>query len=65
MIENFRLYPDEGIEDFRFDEDVEYLVVNEKDWEQNIIFGFSTTSYAIARIYAREHKDDNWVITCI
>ena len=62
---NFRLYPDEGIAEFRYDDDVEYLVENEKDWEQNIIFGFSSTSYSIACQYAREHADDNWVITCI
>lgn len=62
---NFRLYPDEGIAEFRYDDDVEYLVVNEKDWEQNIIFGFSSTSYSIACQYAREHKDENWVICCI
>ena len=62
---NFRLYPDEGIAEFRYDDDVEYLVVNEKDWENNIIFGFSTTSYSVACQYAREHNDSNWVITCI
>lgn len=62
---NFRLYPDEGIAEFRYDDDIEYLVVNEKDWENNIIFGFSTTSYSVACQYAREHNDSNWVITCI
>lgn len=62
---NFRHYPDEGIAEFRYDDDIEYLVVNEKDWENNIIFGFSTTSYAVACQYAREHSDANWVITCI
>lgn len=62
---NFRLYPDEGIAEFRYDDDIEYLVVNEKDWENNIIFGFSTTSYSVACQYAREHNDANWVIICI
>lgn len=62
---NFRLYPDEGIAEFRYDDDIEYLVVNEKDWEQNIIFGFSTHYYSVACQYAREHADDNWVICCI
>lgn len=62
---NYRFYPDESIAEFRYDDDVEYLVVNEKDWEQNIIFGFSSTSYGIACLYAREHADENWVITLI
>lgn len=62
---NYRHYPDDGIVNFRDEEDIEYLVVNEKDWEQNIIFGFSSTSYSVACQYAREHKEDNWVITCV
>ena len=62
---NYRHYPDESIAEFRYDDDVEYLVVNEKDWEQNIIVGFSSTSYGIACLYAREHADENWVITLI
>ena len=62
---NYRHYPNDSIIEDRYDDDIEYLVVNEKDWEQNIIFGFSTTSYSIARAYAREHSDENWVIMCM
>lgn len=62
---NFRHYPDEGIKEFRFDDDIEYLVVKEENWKNNVIFGFSTTSYSLACAYAREHSDTNWVICCI
>lgn len=62
---NFRHYPDEGIIEFRDEDDIEYIVVSEEDWDQNIISGFSTHYYSIACQYAREHANDNWVITCI
>lgn len=62
---NYRHYPDDGIVNFRDEEDIEYLVVNEKDWEMNIIYGFSTHYYSLARLYACQHSEDNWVITCI
>ena len=61
---NFRHYPDDGIKEFRFEDDIEYLVVSEKYWENNIIFGISTTSYSVACAYAREHSETNWVICC-
>ena len=62
---NVRFYPDEGIKEFRFDEDIEYLVVSEENWEKNVIFGFSSTSFAVACQYAYQHGDTNWVITVI
>lgn len=62
---NLRHYPDDSIKEFRFDDDIEYLVVSEKDWEEGRIYGFSSTSYSVACQYAYEHKDINWVLCCI
>lgn len=62
---NFRYYPNECIVEDRYDEDVVYLVVSEKDWEEGAIFGFSTSSYSVAMQYVREHSDSNWVVTCM
>lgn len=63
---NVTFYPDEfSVVDARDDEDVEYLVVSKKDWDEGIVFGFSTRYYSIAQIYVREHSDQEWVITCV
>ena len=62
---NFRHFPDEGIKEFRFEEDIEYIVVKEEDWQNNIIYGFTSTSYWVARQYINEHPDTNWVLACI
>lgn len=62
---NFRYYPDESIVEDRYDEDVVYLVVSEKNWEEGVVFGFSTSYYSVAMQYVREHSDSNWVVTCM
>lgn len=62
---NVRFYPDEGIKNFRFEDDIEYLVVSEKNWEEGVIYGFSSTSYGVACQYAYQHSNTNWVICCI
>lgn len=59
---NVRFYPDEGIKEFRFEEDVEYLVVSEEDWKNGKYFGFSSTSFGVACQYAYQHKDTDWII---
>ena len=61
---NFRHYPDDGIVDFRYDDDIEYIVISEKDWEEGFFFGFTSTSYSVARQYAIEHPEKNWIIAC-
>lgn len=61
---NIHFYPSEAIlKEARYDDDVVYLVISEKDWNDNVFFGFSTPYYSIACQYAREHSDTNWVIT--
>lgn len=62
---NVRFYPDEDIKEFRFDDDVEYLVVSEENWKSGVVFGFSTHYYSEACMYAKDHKDTNWIITLI
>lgn len=59
---NVRFYPDESIKEFRFEEDVEYLVVNEEDWKRGRYFGSSFTSFGTACQYAYQHEDTNWII---
>lgn len=61
---NVTFYP-EGIENERYEEDMEdvnWLVVSEKDWEDNFIVGKSF-SFSVACLYACEHPDTNFVIT--
>ena len=61
---NIRYYPDEGIIDERYDEDIVYLVISEEDWNKGRFFGFSTSYYSVAMQYVNEHSDSNWVIAC-
>ena len=61
---NVRFYPDENsVIETRDEDDVVYLVISEKDWNDNLFFGFSASYYSIACQYARKHSDTNWVIT--
>jgi hypothetical protein len=65
--ENVTFYP-KGIENERHNEDMEdavWLVVTEKDWEDNIIYGKSFSYFSVACAYAREHSDTDFVITCM
>lgn len=59
---NVRFYPDESIKEFRFEEDVQYLVVSEENWKKGVYFGLSFTSFGVACQYAYQHKDTNWII---
>lgn len=64
---NVRFSP-EGLENERYEEDMEdavWLVVPKKDWDQNIIFGKSFSEFGIACLYAKEHSDTDFVITCM
>lgn len=64
MITNFTFSPENLVND-RYDEDLVWLVVDKKDWDQNIVFGKSFSSYSVACAYAREHSDKEFVITCV
>lgn len=61
---NVRFSP-EGLENDRYEEDMVWLVVTKKDWDQNIIFGKSFSSFGVACLYAEEHSDTDFVITCM
>lgn len=64
---NVTFYP-EGIENERYEENMEdavWLVVTEKDWKDNIIFGKSFSGFSVACQYAREHSNTDFVITCM
>lgn len=61
---NVRFSP-EGLENDRYEEDMVWLVVTKKDWDQNIIFGKSFSEFNIACLYAMEHSDTDFVITCM
>ena len=61
---NVRFSP-EGLENDRYEEDMVWLVVTKKDWDQNIIFGKSFSEFGVACLYAREHSDTDFVITCM
>ena len=61
---NVRFSP-EGLENDRYEEDMVWLVVTEKDWDQNIIIGKSFSEFGVACLYAREHSDTDFVITCM
>jgi len=62
---NFRHYPDDGIVEFRYEDDIEYLVVTEKDWDEGMIVGFYTHYYSVARQYCNEHSNENFIITLV
>jgi len=61
---NVRFSP-EGLENDRYEEDMVWLVVTKKDWDQNIIFGKSFSEFGVACLYAGEHSDTDFVITCM
>lgn len=61
---NVRFSP-EGLENDRYEEDMVWLVVTKKNWDQNIIFGKSFSEFGIACLYAEEHSDIDFVITCM
>lgn len=62
---NFRHYPDDRIVEFRYDDDnMEYIVISEEDWNQGILWGFASSYYSVARQYAIEHPEKNWIIAC-
>lgn len=61
---NVRFYP-QGLENERYEEDMEWLVVTKKDWDQNIIFGKSFSEFSVACQYAREHSDTDFVLTAM
>lgn len=61
---NVRFSP-EGLENDRYEEDMVWLVVTKKDWDQNIIFGKSFSEFGVACLYAREHSDTDFIITCM
>jgi len=62
---NFSHYPDDGIVELRYEDDIEYLIVAKKDWDEGRIFGFSTHYYSVARQYCNEHSDKEFIITLI
>lgn len=61
---NVRFYP-EGLENERYEEDMVWLVVTKKDWDQNIIFGKSFSEFGVACLYAKEHSDTDFIITAM
>jgi len=61
---NIRFYPDKNsVIETRDEDDVVYLVISEKNWNDDVFFGFSTSYYSIAYQYACKHSDTNWIIT--
>jgi len=62
MKKNYRLFP-ENLMDFRYDEDIEWLVVSSSDWDLNIIVGPAFSTFSVAAAYCAENPSTNFVIT--
>ncbi len=61
---NFTFSP-ENAPDFRYEEDLTWLVVEKEEWDLGGVFGKSFSSFSVACLYALEHKDKEFVITLV
>lgn len=59
---NYTFFP-ENLADFRYDENITFLVVDQRDWKNNIISGSIFSSFSVAIAYCKENPSANFVIT--
>ena len=59
---NYTFFP-ENLVNFRYDEDITWLVVPQQDWKNNIVSGVTFSSFSVATAYCRENLSMNFVIT--
>ena len=50
---------------YRYEEDLVWLMVTEKNWNDGVIFGKSFNYFSVAMAYAHEHNDQNFVVTLV
>lgn len=59
---NYTFFP-ENLVDFRYDENITWLVTDRRDWDNNIISGLTFSSFSVATAYCRENPSINFIIT--
>jgi len=62
MEKNYKLFP-ANLMDFRYDEDIEWLVVISNNWDANIIVGPAFSTFFVAAAYCTENPSIDFVIT--
>ena len=59
---NYKFFPENLIE-LRYEDSISWLVVNIKDWKENLIVGPTFSAFSVAILYCLEHPSKNFVIT--
>ena len=64
MEKNYKLFP-ANLMDFKYDEDIEWLVVTSRDWDANIIAGKCFSAFSVAAAYCIKNPFIDFVITIV
>lgn len=60
-LDNLTFYP-EGLPNWRYEEDTEWLVCKQEDWDKGLFFGKTFSEFSVAIAYCQEHSDKNFVM---
>jgi len=59
---NYTFFP-ENLADLRYDENITWFVLDQRDWENQILSGLVFSSFSVAIAYCKENPSANFVIT--
>ena len=59
---NYEFFPANLI-DSRYDKDITWFVIDRRDWDNNIMFGLTFSSFSVAIAYCNENSSAEFVIT--
>lgn len=60
--ENVTFSP-KNVANFRYEEDLVWIVIKKKDFDNGLFFGKTFSYFSVACQYAREYPDTEWVIS--